>query len=41
MGRDRRREGETERDALALNASPGVAADIQTYLKIEQRVARD
>ena len=39
-GRDRRHKGETERDALAVNASPGIAANIQTYTKIEERVAR-
>jgi nucleoside-diphosphate-sugar epimerase len=27
-----------ERDALALNASPGIAASVQTYMKIEERV---
>ena len=31
----------TEKDALAVNASPGIAANVRTYLQIEERVLGD
>jgi hypothetical protein len=31
----------TEKDALAVNASPGVAGSVRTYMQIEERVLGD